>query len=82
MVKRIVHLPQIIHYGKDSFLGVGEEANKLGSKALIVSDRIMEQLGNVQQLHDHLHSADVSYVDYLAWRLSRKIHTSTRRYSC
>ncbi|EZH65878.1 alcohol dehydrogenase [Bacillaceae bacterium JMAK1] len=65
MVKRIVHLPQIIHYGKDSFLGVGEEAKKLGSKALIVSDRIMEQLGNVQQLHDHLHSADVSYVEYL-----------------
>ena len=39
-------VPKTIIYGRNSFLKVGSEAAVRGRKALIISDKIMEQLGN------------------------------------
>jgi alcohol dehydrogenase class IV len=60
-----VHLPRSIYYGQGSFGKVGEETAKLGTKALIISDRVMEKLGNLKNCHTHLQQANISYVDFL-----------------
>ncbi|TWI56239.1 iron-containing alcohol dehydrogenase [Halalkalibacter nanhaiisediminis] len=59
-----VHLPRSIYYGQGSFERVGEEAAKLGQKALIISDNVMRDLGNVERCHRYLEQAKVDYVDY------------------
>ncbi|GAE35121.1 iron-containing alcohol dehydrogenase [Halalkalibacter akibai] len=60
-----VHLPKSIFYGEGSFKKIGEEASKLGKKALIISDHVMEQLGNLEKCHVYLREAGVEFVDYL-----------------
>jgi hypothetical protein len=37
-----VYMPRAIFYGSDSFKLLGVETRKLGTRALIISDRVME----------------------------------------
>ncbi|WDV07585.1 iron-containing alcohol dehydrogenase [Lysinibacillus irui] len=60
-----VHSPGTIVYGRDSFEEVGEYAKKLGSKALIVSDPIMDSLGFVNQCRTLLKTQGVEAVSYI-----------------
>ncbi|WP_155592102.1 iron-containing alcohol dehydrogenase [Lysinibacillus cavernae] len=60
-----VHSPGTIVYGRDSFEEVGDYAKKFGSKALIVSDPIMDSLGFVKQCHTLLKTQGMEAVLYL-----------------
>jgi alcohol dehydrogenase class IV len=56
--------PQSIFYGTDSLTKLGEQAALLGKKALIIGDRIMEQVGNVKRCQQYLNEAGVDSVSY------------------
>ncbi|RXJ00747.1 iron-containing alcohol dehydrogenase [Anaerobacillus alkaliphilus] len=58
-------MPEIILYGRGSFEVVGKEAAALGKKALIISDRIMNDLGYVRQCKQYLEENDINYAVYL-----------------
>jgi alcohol dehydrogenase class IV len=58
-------MPQAVFYGRDSLTQLGEQATLLGKRALIVSDRVMEQIGNVKRCHEYLEQYGISYVAYL-----------------
>jgi alcohol dehydrogenase class IV len=60
-----VHFPRSIFYGERSFRKIGEETAKLGKKALIISDHVMKDLGNLNKCHEYLQKSAVEYVDYL-----------------
>lgn len=60
-----VHSPGTIVYGRDSFEEVGEYAKKLGTKALIISDPIMDSLGFVKQCRSLLNTYGIEAVQYL-----------------
>lgn len=60
-----VLIPKSIFYGIDAFTNVGIEAKKLGSKALIVSDKMMDELGYVVQCKLFLQKEGVSSTAYL-----------------
>lgn len=60
-----VNSPATIVYGKDAFEEVGVYAKKLGSKALIVSDPIMDGLGFVNQCKALLTANGLEAVSYL-----------------
>lgn len=49
-----LRIPNVIHYGKDSLSKLGKEASKLGSKALLISDKPMNDLGYVNQIIESL----------------------------
>ncbi|MFB4163557.1 iron-containing alcohol dehydrogenase [Alteribacillus sp. JSM 102045] len=57
--------PRHVFYGQDSLFKTGEEASKLGTNALIISDRIMKDFGYLEKCHRTLESAEVAYTDYL-----------------
>jgi len=61
-----VHSPGTIVYGRDSLEEVGEYAKKLGTKALIISDPIMDSLGFVKQCGNFLKKHGLEAVSYLA----------------
>ncbi|WCK54089.1 iron-containing alcohol dehydrogenase [Aneurinibacillus sp. Ricciae_BoGa-3] len=58
-------MPQAVFYGRDSLTQLGEQAALLGKKALLVSDRVMEQIGNVKRCAEYLQVKGISYVSYL-----------------
>lgn len=60
-----VNSPRTIVYGKDAFEEVGVYAKKLGTKALIVSDPIMDGLGFVNQCKSFLTAKGLEAVSYL-----------------
>lgn len=60
-----VFSPGTIIYGRNSFEEVGEYAKKLGKKALIISDPIMESLGFVRQTISLLKEQGLEAVSYL-----------------
>jgi len=60
-----VHSPGTIVYGRDSFEEVGVYAKKLGTKALIISDPIMDNLGFVKQCSTLLKTNGLEAVSYL-----------------
>lgn len=60
-----VHSPGTIIYGRNSFEEVGVYAQKLGTKALIISDPIMDKLGFVQQCMSFLKEQGVEAVSYI-----------------
>jgi alcohol dehydrogenase class IV len=60
-----VLMPRVFHYGKDCFAKVGAEAAKYGNKALIVSDRIMQQLGYVEKCERFLIGSSIDSVSYV-----------------
>ncbi|WP_174733530.1 iron-containing alcohol dehydrogenase [Mesobacillus harenae] len=57
--------PQTIIYGRNSFDKVGKEAGLAGKKALIISDKIMERLGNVGKCTALLKQEGVESSQYL-----------------
>lgn len=56
-----VHCPAKIVYGSGAFATLHEHAEKLGTKALIVSDPIMEDLGIVAQCAQYIGMPSVNY---------------------
>ncbi|KOS69765.1 alcohol dehydrogenase [Lysinibacillus contaminans] len=60
-----VNSPGTIIYGRNSFEEVGVYAQKLGTKALIISDPIMDNLGFVQQCISFLKEQGVEAVSYI-----------------
>lgn len=61
----IFRVPEVIFYGRGSYEKVGVEAAQRGSKALVISDRIMDQLGYVNECRTYLDATDVQSVVYL-----------------
>ncbi|MFM1651869.1 iron-containing alcohol dehydrogenase [Brevibacillus sp. B_LB10_24] len=57
-------MPQNILYGTNSFAGVGRQAASLGSKAMIISDPVMEQIGHVSLCRNYLERAGLSHASY------------------
>src|SRR5690625_744123 len=57
-------MPQIIHYGRQAFDEVGIDARLKGEKALIVSDKIMDNLGYINRACEHLNQAGVKHAIY------------------
>jgi alcohol dehydrogenase class IV len=58
-------MPQTVYYGRDSFSKIEELIPTLGKKVLIISDRIMEKIGNVDSCLRQLDNAKVAYITYL-----------------
>jgi alcohol dehydrogenase class IV len=58
-------IPNQILYGKDSFAEVGKLAGVLGQKALIISDPIMDKIGNVNLCEKYLQEGNIPYSKYL-----------------
>lgn len=58
-------LPKRILYGKGCFAEVGKEAKALGRKALLISDPVMEKVGNVALCEEHLKKESLPYAKYL-----------------
>lgn len=56
--------PEVIMSGMGSYQQVGTKARQLGSKALIVSDPIMENLGRVEELSKLLSDAGLNIAVY------------------
>lgn len=57
-------MPQTIHYGRQAFEVLGKEARFKGEKALIVSDKIMDNLGYITQACEQLNQAGVEHAIY------------------
>jgi alcohol dehydrogenase class IV len=58
-------MPQTIFYGRHSYSKIGNETKGSGKKALIISDRTMEKLGNIEECIKHFNQAGVTYISYL-----------------
>ncbi|WP_421072846.1 iron-containing alcohol dehydrogenase [Pelotomaculum propionicicum] len=58
-------MTQVLFYGRGSFSTIGEQTALRGSKALIISDHIMEKLGVLSRCEKHLEQAEVAYTAYL-----------------
>ncbi|MBL4950773.1 iron-containing alcohol dehydrogenase [Neobacillus sp. YIM B02564] len=56
----VFRTPNSIFYGRNAFDNVGREAAIRGKKALIVSDKIMDQLGNISKCQNLLNQAGVA----------------------
>ncbi|MFE8702782.1 iron-containing alcohol dehydrogenase [Cytobacillus sp. FJAT-54145] len=56
--------PQTIAYGRNSFETIGLEAALKGKKALIVSDKVIEELGFIEKCQKLLSKVDVQSVVY------------------
>ncbi|MEH7238843.1 iron-containing alcohol dehydrogenase [Bacillus sp. JJ1562] len=52
-------------YGIDSFKQLGVETRKLGTRALIISDKVMEDLGYVEECKMILHEEEIIHSTYL-----------------
>lgn len=60
-----VYMPKAIFYGTDSFNQLGVETRKIGTRALIISDIVMEGLGYVDQCKILLNEVEIAYSTYL-----------------
>ncbi|MBD1382701.1 iron-containing alcohol dehydrogenase [Metabacillus arenae] len=58
-------MPNVVLYGVGALKEVGEQAKKLGNKALIISDAIMQKIGNVDTCETYLQQSGVPYGKYL-----------------
>ena len=58
-------MPSQILYGEGSFQEVGKQATSLGQKVLLISDPVMEKIGNVAQTEALLQKKGISYAKYL-----------------
>jgi alcohol dehydrogenase class IV len=58
-------MPQAVFYGRESLTKLGEQAALLGKRALLISDRIMVKLGNVERCQQYLDQSGISCVSYL-----------------
>lgn len=60
-----LRVPQKIHYGRNAFERIGSEAKSKGTKALIISDQVMEDLGYIKQACTYLRREKMKYAVYL-----------------
>lgn len=60
--------PRRIYYGSGALEKVGGSAIKLGKKALIVTDEMMDRLGYVAQCKDYLRAHQVEFSTYMGIR--------------
>jgi len=58
-------MPPTILYQQNSFAQIGEKAELLGKKALIISDQIMQKLGYVEDCQQKLSDHSVKSVVFL-----------------
>ncbi|MBP1931075.1 iron-containing alcohol dehydrogenase [Ammoniphilus resinae] len=58
-------VPNQILYGDGSFQELGKQASLLGKKVLLISDPIMDKIGNVAQTEALLQKEGISYAKYL-----------------
>ncbi|MFJ5770907.1 iron-containing alcohol dehydrogenase [Psychrobacillus sp. NPDC093180] len=61
----VFRTPQTIHYGRKAFEKVGEETSAKGKKALIISDKVMESLGYIEECSNLL----------LNWKIESAFYT-------
>ncbi|MBY7144298.1 iron-containing alcohol dehydrogenase [Virgibacillus sp. NKC19-3] len=61
----VLRMPQTINYGRHAFEKVGEESAAKGKKALIISDKVMDDLGNVSDCRSFLSKENVDSTVYL-----------------
>jgi len=57
-------VPSRVIYGRNTFREVGRQAKALGSKALIVSDPVMENIGLVARCEQYLQEEGMSFAKY------------------
>ncbi|MBJ8006718.1 MULTISPECIES: iron-containing alcohol dehydrogenase [Bacillus cereus group] len=57
-------MPKSVLYGRNSFEKLGDQSRKLGKRAFIVSDTIMEKLGYVERCVDHLNTKGITVITY------------------
>ncbi|MFJ8235039.1 iron-containing alcohol dehydrogenase [Ureibacillus sp. NPDC094379] len=60
-----IRIPNSVHYGKGSLSKLGKEASNLGSKALLISDKPMNDLGYVNQIIESLQKENIQTIIYL-----------------
>ncbi|WP_010283102.1 iron-containing alcohol dehydrogenase [Bacillus timonensis] len=60
-----VYMPKAILYGTNSFKQVGLETSKQGTNALIISDKVMENLGYVNECQNMCNKEEIRYSTYL-----------------
>ncbi|QGH36170.1 iron-containing alcohol dehydrogenase [Gracilibacillus salitolerans] len=58
-------MPKCLYYGEDSFGLVGEQVKKYGHKCLLISDKVMDNLGHVNQCIQFLKQSSVNCMTYL-----------------
>ncbi|MFD1334383.1 iron-containing alcohol dehydrogenase [Oceanobacillus iheyensis] len=61
----VFRTPETINYGRNSFKKIGIEAAACGNKAVIISDKIMENLGYVSECRDLLCKEGIESAIYL-----------------
>jgi alcohol dehydrogenase class IV len=61
----VFRVPKSIFYGRGSFEKLGMQAALRGKKALIISDKIMDQLGYVSEGQSYLNDAGIQSAVYL-----------------
>lgn len=70
MINKEVHImiafysPQTIHFGFDTLEKVGQEAKDLGSKALLITDEMMNKVGYVETCQNYLQEVNVAATVY------------------
>ncbi|MCA1024291.1 iron-containing alcohol dehydrogenase [Halobacillus litoralis] len=57
-------MPRTVLYGIGAFKEVGKQTENLGTKALIISDPIMESIGNVAACEEYLQEVGVPFTTY------------------
>ncbi|THE09421.1 iron-containing alcohol dehydrogenase [Bacillus timonensis] len=60
-----VYMPRAIFYGNGSFKQLGAETRKLGTSALVISDKIMDNLGYVDECKKMLNEEGITCSTYL-----------------
>jgi alcohol dehydrogenase class IV len=60
-----VYMPKAIFYGCDSFKRLGVETRKLGTRALLISDRVMEDIGYVAECKNIFNEEGIEHSTYL-----------------
>ncbi|MGZ9818095.1 iron-containing alcohol dehydrogenase [Peribacillus simplex] len=58
-------MPKAVFYGQNSLTQLGRQAAEYGSKVLLVSDRIMEELGHVDRCIGYFEQHNLAVVTYL-----------------
>lgn len=61
----VMHMPKMINYGRHAFKEVGKVGAELGGRALIISDEMMDELGNVNAVQDYLSEENIDSSVYL-----------------
>lgn len=56
--------PKTVHFGYESLLEIKAEASKLGNKAFIITDKVMNEVGHVAKCEQLLHEARIDFYVY------------------